>query len=126
MNTFNPESVSVAASGDGTMLSRDQLGSVNTQVAFTPTFAPQVVLLGEIGHGWRLIKPLIVNFEADGAGWVVSDDEFAVFGTGEKRTEAASDYVAALIEYYQLLGRYDDAPSVALFQHLQTFLIGTE
>ena len=126
MNTFNTNSVSSAASGGGRAISRRQLRRVNIKIVFAPTFAPQVVLLGEIAQGWRLIKPLTVNFEPDGLGWIASDDEFAIFGTGGTRTQAACDYVIALIEYHQLLARYDDAPSVTLFGHLQSFLVGTE
>lgn len=125
MNTFNPASVSAIASGPGANLSRARVAEARAQATSVPTFAPQVALLGEIGEGWQLIKPLVVNFEADDSQWIVSDDEFALFGVGETRTAAASDYVAALIEYYQLLARYDDPPSAALFSHLQSFLTAT-
>jgi len=126
MSTFNLNSVTVATSPSGSMLTRKHLSGMDTQFVSMPTFAPQVALIGEICPGWRLIKPLVVTFEADDAWWVVSDDEFAVFGNGETRAEAASDYVSALIEYYQLIGRYDDKPSTALFRHLQNFLIVAE
>ena len=92
----------------------------------TPSLsAPQLPLLGHIAPGWRVIQPLLVTLERDEDGcYIVSDDEFAVYGDGSTRFEAIQDYILSLIDYYQLLARRveSDSATEALFRRLQLFL----
>lgn len=72
---------------------------------------------------WQLTRPLWLNVEQDGNGlFVISDDVFVMFGTGNTEEEALHDYVATLIEYYELLSQKNDEPTKKLFWHLQTYL----
>lgn len=72
---------------------------------------------------WQLTHPLMLNVEQDENGtFVISDDVFVMFGTGETEDEALQDYISTLIEYYELLAQKNDEPTKQLFRHLQTYL----
>jgi hypothetical protein len=88
-----------------------------------PTFAPQIALVGKISDRLMLLKPLLVEFEDTGDGWVLaSDDVFHMYGEGITYKYALADYVSSLSEYYELLESYEDAPSVELFRYIQSYL----
>jgi hypothetical protein len=79
--------------------------------------------VGEISDHFRLIQPLSLDVEeADGGEIIISDSIFYMYGQGATRREALVDYVSSLSEYYELLESHEDAPSVALFQFLQSHL----
>ena len=80
-------------------------------------------LIGRIAEAWELIQPLPVSLECDGDLYIMSDDLFSVYGDGDTEVSARQDYVASLIEYYQLIeGRAHDVSTRALFQKLQRYL----
>ena len=80
-------------------------------------------LLGRIAEGWELVQQLLVSSEWDGNLYTMSDDLFLVYGDGDTAASAQEDYVASLIEYYQLLeGRADNVFTRALLQKLKRYL----
>jgi len=85
--------------------------------------APSSFLRGRIAEGWELVQPLPVSSEWDGDLCIMSDALFSVYGDGDTEAAARQDYVASLIEYYQLIeGRANDVFTRALFQRLQRYL----
>jgi len=83
----------------------------------------QIALFGPIAPGWELVQFLTVTIEKDqDDDYLMSDDEFLVYGTGETLTQAHQDYITSLIEYYQLLSQHKDRPTQSLFRHLQSYL----
>ncbi len=90
--------------------------SVNSTVGFAPTtssstrtylFTPAPgpretwLLIGPIAQGWTLNRHLTIVIEVDDDGtFLASDDEFAVYGEGSNREQAARDYVVSLIEVF--------------------------
>jgi len=81
--------------------------------------------LGSIAPSWRVVQPLLVTLERDEDGYyIVSDDEFAVYGDGYSIEEAVEDYKVSLIDYYQLLtARVDgDFLTQALLRRLERYL----
>ena len=88
-----------------------------------PVFPAQVVLAGEISRHFRLVQPIVINFEPEQGGkTIASDDIFYMYGEGATRLDALRDYVTSLSEYYALLESRRDAPSVKLFIYLQSYL----
>jgi hypothetical protein len=88
-----------------------------------PVLKPQFVLLGKIADGWKIIRELQLAVERDDDGYyLVSDDEFFVYGEGETLVQARRDYIISLIEYYELVARHDDAPTQTLFRYLKSYL----
>lgn len=84
---------------------------------------PQGVLLGRIAPAWKVVQPLVVSVEsAEDGSYIVSDEVFFMYGEGDAIRAAIQDYIAALIEYYEILSLHEDEPTVALFRYLQTYL----
>lgn len=82
-----------------------------------------VVLLGQVAPGWHVIRPLFVLVEQDRDGsYVVSDDIFLVYGSGETAVEARGDYITSLVEYYAILAASDDPLDQAQFRLLREYL----
>lgn len=82
-------------------------------------------IFGPLGAGWWLTQPLAVTFERDDDGWwIVSDDVFLVYGMGKDRSQAYKDYVASLLEYYQLVekGATENPYDQTELAHLQSYL----
>ena len=73
---------------------------------------------------WELHNGLVVNVKIDDNGeFIVSDDEFLVYGTGRTRFEAVQDYLVSLVEYYRLVeSSLDDPYDQAEFRRLQVYL----
>ena len=89
----------------------------------------RVLPAGRIADGWRLRKMIIVRIELDAdESYIASDNVFAVHGSGETKADAMSDYIASLIDYYELLSvrSCGDEPTAALFRHLQGYLERTK
>lgn len=87
------------------------------------SFSPiQISLLGRIAPEWKIVQPLSVTIERDDGSFIASDDVFVMYGLGDDIAECVQDYVTVLIEYYDVLSSHHDEPSVALFQHLQSYL----
>ncbi len=83
----------------------------------------QIPLLGRITPEWKIVRPLLVTVELDEYGYyIASDDEFCVYGYGKTPSVARKDYIASLIEYYQLIIDREDEPTQALFRHLYSYL----
>lgn len=83
------------------------------------------MLLGEIAPDWKVAQPLWVTIERDGDGsYLVSDDLFLQYGSGDSESKALQDYVLSLIEYYHLLEeRLQSNPhNQPLFRSLQLYL----
>ena len=82
------------------------------------------LLLGDIAPGWRITQPLWVNFEQDDDGsYIMSDTVSVVYGVGDTPFQAKEDYIASLIEYYQLLAsRASDPQTRSQFHRLRRYL----
>lgn len=103
--------------------SEDHSRPVMARVVSYPSFHPQVALVGEVLPDFRLVQPIVVNFEHGDKGKVIaSDDIFYMYGEGFTLQEAVRDYLSSLSEYYSLIESHTDAPSVSLFSYLQTYL----
>jgi hypothetical protein len=89
-------------------------------------FLPLILtFFGQIAPGWKVVMPLLVTLEQDEDGsYVVADDQFLVYGHGDTREQAISDYVVSLIDYYQLLSLRAESNqhSQALFGWLRQYL----
>lgn len=80
-------------------------------------------LSGTIKPGWKIIRPLMLTIEQDKNGYyIVSDDDFFVYGYGKTQSLAHQDYIVSLIEYYQLVEKQEDKPTQAIFNSLQSYL----
>ncbi len=96
----------------------NQLLKVNFRINFRRLLQEKV-----LPSTWQLTRPLLLTVEQDeNELFVVSDDVFVMFGTGETEGEALQNYVATLTEYYELLEQKSDEPTQRLFKHLQTYL----
>ncbi len=93
---------------------------------FVVRIAPiQVHLFGEIPGELIVIQPFPINIERDADGsYVVSDDLFLVYGSGDDQSDAIHDYVLSLIEFY----RFAEASSTEnvhdkkQLEYLQTYI----
>jgi len=65
-----------------------------------------------------------IRIDRDDGRIIASDDEFAVHGDGETEQEAVRDYIASLLEYYDLLSvrAMEDDHTMVLFRRLQEYL----
>jgi hypothetical protein len=62
--------------------------------------------LGPYAPGWYIREPLLVSFICDEDGsFIISDEVFPVYGTGESAAEAMADYVTSLVELYEIVER---------------------
>lgn len=94
-----------------------------TTSAISPSPNLQIGLVGCILPGWKMIRPLLVTIEQDeDQSYLVSDDEFLIYGCGNTQVLAQQDYITSLIEYYQLLEQQHDMETQALFRYLQSYL----
>ena len=85
----------------------------------------QFTLSGPIAPGWQIITPLQVRVEqADDGSYVIDEDTFLVYGSGETLSEAQQDYLTSLIEYYQIVqdGASDNLHDQVTLHQLQTYL----
>lgn len=73
----------------------------------SPLVPRQSLLFGSLGPyapGWIVRQPLPVSFIPDEDGtFIVSDEVFPVYGTGESITEAMADYLTSLVELYEIV-----------------------
>jgi hypothetical protein len=95
-----------------------------TRMMQTPTHRPPETcfLLGPLVPGWAFKQPFQVQIEQDEEGnYVVSDDQFAVYGVGEDRPSAIKDYLVSLVEYYELVEveSADHPPTSSLLRRLE-------
>lgn len=71
----------------------------------------------------ELRQPLPITIQPDPtAGFLASDDIFALYGAGATWDEAKADYVDALLEFHELLSSSTDTASRALLGQLETYL----
>lgn len=63
-----------------------------------------VYLIGQISNDLVITQPFQINIERDDDGtYIVSDDLFLVYGNSDNQSDAVSDYVVSLIEFYEIL-----------------------
>jgi hypothetical protein len=97
-----------------------------------PAFSPppkiqarHVFLNGPTPDGWIIADPLPVSFEQDDDGtYLVSDDIFLVYGSGDSLGEAIEDYLGSLFELYRLTetGVKNNTADQPLWERLQAYL----
>lgn len=105
------------------LASEDYSRPIMARAVSYPSFHPQVALVGDVLEHFRLVQPIIINFERGDRGNIIaSDDIFYMYGQGFTLQEAMRDYLTSLSEYYSLIESHNDAPSVGLFSYLQTYL----
>ncbi len=78
-------------------------------------YVHQVLLRRLQVPGWQLKRPLDVSILLVKDEWIVSDDLFNVYGTGEDLTEARLDYESTLIRFYRDIVEWEGG----LAQHLK-------
>jgi hypothetical protein len=67
------------------------------------------LLPGE-GAGWEIVTPVSLTLQpVEGGGFLISDEDFALEGSGATPIQAVQSYVAALLHYYE--GIETSAPS---------------
>lgn len=94
-----------------------------------PTAAVTLTLPERFAPGWLRIKPLVLTIECDSHGqYLMSDDEFMVYGVGTTIAEAYGDYVLSLIEYFGLVeqGATENRYDATELRHLRAYLQPTE
>lgn len=84
----------------------------------------QAHLVGEIGDDLIIAQPLPISIERDeDQSYIVSDDIFLVYGDGENTEHAIKDYVASLIEFYNILKDSKTDPfDQEQFVHLESYI----
>jgi hypothetical protein len=82
----------------------------------------QTSLVGPVSPEWILVRPLTVTLEFGDDALIVSDDLFAIYGTGSTVASAVRDFLAALSGYYEVLAAHDDPETTKLLNYLQTYL----
>lgn len=107
------------------------LGTAKTQVApsrqspVEPTGDLNVLLLGPLGGGWFVDKPIFLDIEQDGDGsFVAVESTFNVYGIGATKTEALRDYMTSLVEFYELTeeSAKENPYDTALLRQLRVYL----
>jgi predicted RNase H-like HicB family nuclease len=94
----------------------------------TSSFLPmeQFFLSGKIIPRWEIIQPLLLTAERDEDGsYLISDDFFGVYGDGSSISEALTDYMISLGDYYEILSvkaTEDDNLVKEQFYRLQRYL----
>lgn len=82
-------------------------------------YPSEIPIFGQVHPRYRFNTPMVLTVERDDDGsYVLSDNIFAIYGSGFTITDAVRDYVSAFVEYYELLLTHQDAPTVALFREL--------
>ncbi len=116
------ETYTVVPTGHAGFGSRE-LRAVRAHAVIAPSFPRQYTLIGELSDEYRLVLPLTVDLEDDvNDSFVASEGVFYVYGSGQTRAEAMKDYVRSLCEYYELLSEQTDAPTVALFAFVSSYV----
>ncbi len=84
------------------------------------------VLLTEMGSGWQMVKPILVNIHRDTDGSYLADDNLSVvYGSGDTPDSALADYAESLKESYELTARDAQArePDLAQLELMQRYII---
>jgi len=72
---------------------------------------------------WEFTEPLTLTIERDNdRSYIASDEVFSMYGIGDSIAESVHDYYKVLAEYYRHLSTDKDEPSVALFEHLRSYI----
>lgn len=82
-------------------------------------------LVGEIEPGWVLRRPMKIWVDRDDEGeYVATNDQMSVFGVGKEWSDAIDDYVASLIDYYELIEREaaDHQPTAFHLRRIQHYI----
>lgn len=85
----------------------------------------QGLLIGKIPNNLIVVQPIQITVEVDeDQSYLVSDDIFLVYGHGDNRVEALTDYAESLAEFYELLenGAKSNPFDKKLFAHLQSYI----
>jgi len=109
-------------------LTQFDMTDAKTHPVESPEFQPRVrVLIGSINHEWEFVTHIVVQIEQDDDGsYIVSDDEFRIYGIGDTQQRAERDYVASLIEYYEIIeesASHNNRYSDRLLQKLQNHIL---
>lgn len=98
-----------------------------TRLMQSPTQSPPAphFLFGHLVPGWTFKLPYPVQIERDEEGsYVVSDDQFAVYGQGEDHSGAIDDYLISLVEYYEFMEAESAGhpPTASVFRRLERLI----
>ncbi|MCJ7668390.1 MAG: hypothetical protein MUP04_08970 [Anaerolineae bacterium] len=114
--TAGPQQVVLLSLGD--VSGREAVFPVTGRVDSSAVFMPyilQVQLHRLHVPGWKLLRPLEVSILLEKDEWIVSDDLFNVYGTGDDLTEARLDYESTLVRFYRDIVEWEGG----LAQHLE-------
>jgi predicted RNase H-like HicB family nuclease len=84
---------------------------------------------GAISSVWELTRPILLTIERDDDGeFVVSDTFSTVYGNGDTRKEALTDYCESLVEYNEFLSEQakTNEPAAELSLRLSDYLRRTK
>ena len=83
-------------------------------------------LLGEIGPGLNLIKPLMVKIERENDYFIVSESIFGVYGVGDTIREGVQDYEVSLFEFFELISQRarENPHNIDLLNKLEEYISG--
>lgn len=115
--TAGPQQVLISSLGD--VSEREAVffpvaGRVDSSAESVP-YVLQVQLQRLHVPGWKLMRSLEVSILLEKDEWIVSDDLFNVYGTGEDLTEARLDYESTLVRFYRDIVEWEGG----LAQHLK-------
>ena len=82
-------------------------------------------LSGEVAPGWVIRRPMQVRIERDEMGaYVASNEYLSIYGVGPDRDVAIEEYIASLIEYYELIEREarDHEPTAYYLRRIRHFI----
>lgn len=92
-------------------------------VASLKSTAPEMMWLpnGQIGPGYMLRKPVLLNIERDDDDECIVTDSFSsVYGNARTINQGVQDYCLSLMDYYDLLAEHacENVESALLFARL--------
>lgn len=80
-----------------------------------------VLFYGRVRKDWIVKHPVSLKLERDADdSYVISEDDFGIYGHGATVEEAREDFIVALVEYFEILKKHASADS-ASHQVLEKF-----
>lgn len=73
-----------------------------------------VLFYGTVREDWVLQQPISLKLERDADdSYVISEDDFGIYGHGATVAEAREDFIVALVEYFEILKQHANADSAS-------------
>ena len=73
-----------------------------------------VLFYGKVREDWILKQPISLKLERDADdSYVISEDDFGIYGHGATVEEAREDFIVALVEYFEILKKHANVDSAS-------------